>query len=362
MDEGGEAAAIALHAQPFDVTFHPSYRLVAAGLISGGVELHRFTDDSSEPVLRIAAHSESCRAIRFAEGGNFLLSASADKSILATDTVTGQTVARLTDAHSSPINRLCEVSETTLASGDDDGCVKVWDTRQRQCCCSIDAHEDFVADMVFSESTGLLLGAGGDGVLSVSNLRKGKLEAQSENVEDELLSIVILKSGRKVCCGSQDGVLEVYSWNEWGDISDRFPGHPQSVDALVKVDEDTVISGSSDGLIRIVSIHPNKMLGIVGEHADYPIERLAMSFDGAMLASASHDNLVKLWNIAYLHEDGDEDMKAREEAPAQPAPDMSDSDEDVTKQSKRKRKNKGRKKGSDGAGSSRRSSGFFADL
>jgi hypothetical protein len=101
-----------------------------------------------------------------------------------------------------------------------------------------------------------------------------QLEARSENAEDELLSVVTVKQGRKIVCGSQGGVLSIYSWGAWNDCSDRFPGHPASVDALVRLDEDTLITGSSDGLLRIVSILPNKMLGVLGEHADYPIERL----------------------------------------------------------------------------------------
>ena len=58
------------------------------------------------------------------------------------------------------------------------------------------------------------------------------------------------------------------------------PGHPSSVDALAAFDEDTVLSGCQDGLIRVIGILPNKMLGVVGEHGDYPVERLALS--GAM--------------------------------------------------------------------------------
>lgn len=44
-------------------------------------------------------------------------------------------------------------------------------------------------------------------------------------------------------------------------------------------DEDTVLTGSQDGLIRIISILPNRMLGVVGEHGDFPVEALALSHD-----------------------------------------------------------------------------------
>ena len=36
---------------------------------------------------------------------------------------------------------------------------------------------------------------------------------------------------------------------------------------MVSFDADTVLTGSADGLIRIVGILPNALLGVVGEHA-----------------------------------------------------------------------------------------------
>ena len=52
----------------------------------------------------------------------------------------------------------------------------------------------------------------------------------------------------------------------------RFPGHPETVDCMLKIDESMLLTGSSDGLIRVVSIQPNKILGVVGDHDDFPVE------------------------------------------------------------------------------------------
>ena len=49
-------------------------------------------------------------------------------------------------------------------------------------------------------------------------------------------------------------MLGVFSWGDWGDITDRFPGHPHSIDTMLKLDDDTVFTGSSDGLIRFVCV------------------------------------------------------------------------------------------------------------
>ena len=89
-------------------------------------------------------------------------------------------------------------------------------------------------------------------------------------------------------------------------------GHPSSVDALVKYDADTVITGSSDGIIRIVNILPNRMLGVLGGSEDLPIERLALSHDRSRLASVSHESCLKLWDLSQLAEGSDDEDEEEE--------------------------------------------------
>ncbi|KAK1299679.1 hypothetical protein QJS10_CPB13g01209 [Acorus calamus] len=288
---------------PFGLDFHPSSNLVAAGLISGDLHLYRYGPDTQPQRLFAAhGHEESCRSVKFVDSGRVLLTASADCSILAVDVDTGAVIARLEDAHEAAINRLVTLTETTVSSGDDEGCIKVWDTRQRTCCNSFNAHEEYISDMTFVSSSMQLLGTSGDGTLSVCNLRRNKVQSRSEFSEDELLSIVTMKNGRKVVCGTQTGALLLYSWGHFKDCSDRFLGHPMSVDTLLKVDEDTLISGSEDGVIRLVGILPNRIIHPIAEHSEYPIEGLGFSFDRKFLGSISHDQMLKLWDMHELLE------------------------------------------------------------
>ena len=105
----------------------------------------------------------------------------------------------------------------------------------------------------------------------------------------------------------------IWSWGDWGDVTDRFTGHPDSVDKIVKYDEDTILTGSADGLIRVVTIHPNKLLGVVGQHEDYPVDKLAMSYDRKFLASCPSDSTIKFWGINFLSELDEEDEENEEE-------------------------------------------------
>jgi hypothetical protein len=55
--------------------------------------------------------------------------------------------------------------------------------------------------------------------------------------KDELLSLCVVKHGRKLVAGTQSGVLLLFSWGQWANCSDRFVGHPETVEAIVAVDE-----------------------------------------------------------------------------------------------------------------------------
>lgn len=83
-----------------------------------------------------------------------------------------------------------------------------------------------------------------------------------------------------------------------------------------------------------MSILPNKLLGVVGEHPDFPVERtqlrshfvcalyhlyrafarctvscvrvsgMSLSRDRQLIASCSHDDTIKFWGVAYVRGTG----------------------------------------------------------
>jgi len=61
-----------------------------------------------------------------------------------------------------------------------------------------------------------------------------------------------------------------------------------------------ILTGCFDGNIRACSIFPNRFLGVVGGHDGFPIMQLALSADGNVAASISHDQRVKFWNIEEI--------------------------------------------------------------
>lgn len=311
-EESKTMGAVDLSEQALEISFHPHRDVIASGLVDGKVCLHTYSPEGHQLALELRHHQASCRSVLFSDSGAALYTASKDRSIAAADE-TGQITWQQQGAHDWPVNSLHNVSEGILASGDDQGVVKIWDTRTKKEVTKFEVNSDFISDMATNEASDKLLATSGDATLAVFDLRQKRLEGRVTNQEDELLSIQILKHGSRVVCGTQNGVLVTWPWGTWGDRSSRFRGHPHSVDTLLKLDEDTVLTGSSDGIIRVVSIQPDKFLGLLGDHEDFPVESIKFSRDKTWIGSVSHDDKIRFWHAEYLFEEDDDDEEEEEE-------------------------------------------------
>ena len=79
-------------------------------------------------MLYFGYHEDSCRRIEFSPDSNILYTASTDGSfgIISNGVLEG----RFTKAHDCPINSIIHIENgTIIATGDDDGTIKIWDLR-----------------------------------------------------------------------------------------------------------------------------------------------------------------------------------------------------------------------------------------
>lgn len=121
--------------------------------------------------------------------------------------------------------------------------------------------------------------------------------------DDELLSVSSIKHDSRIVCGSQTGNLHIFTHGKFEEPSDRISGCPSSVDALIKFDEDTVISGSEDGLIRLINVQPHNTFGTLNRATDTPVERLAHLLGRQSVISVAHENAVQIHDVSFLVEE-----------------------------------------------------------
>ena len=74
------------------------------------------------------------------------------RNMKAVDMESGRVTRWQTDAHEAPINSILPLSSGLVASGDDDGCVKLWDGRQSDAVAEFTVHTDCVTDFAYQVS------------------------------------------------------------------------------------------------------------------------------------------------------------------------------------------------------------------
>ncbi|WVO20748.1 WD repeat-containing protein JIP5 [Cryptococcus decagattii] len=344
---------IKLKNQPFDVAFHPKEPVVFSSLLTGQVCAWSYDDATGET-------SSSWSKVETKFGWEVKVEVFSSFQLVMDPWQGKGTVlmSRFIFPFNSllsvrcPINRVYCVNRNLVASGDDDGVIKLWDPRQADSIRTYSQHFDYITDFTYFDDKRQLVATSGDGHLSVIDIRSNKSTplTVSEDQEDELLSIVPIKGGQKAIVGSGLGILSV--WNRqlgWADSVDRIPGHPASIDAIVALTPDIIATGSEDGMIRVIQVLPHKFLGVVATHEEFPVERIRLDRNNKWLGSVSHDECLKLTDVEDLFEDSDEDDDMEEDEP--------DSDEEKSKKKKKDNgmKDMGRSQADD-------EGSFFADL
>ncbi|XP_073680959.1 WD repeat-containing protein 55 [Garra rufa] len=284
------------------IAFHPNRDILAAGDIDGDIYLFSYscTEGENKELWSSGHHLKSCRKVLFSSDGQKLYSVSKDKAVHIMDAEAGKLLTRIPKAHDVPINALLLVDENIFATGDDEGTLKVWDMRKGTSFMDLKHHDDYISDITIDQDKRILLTTSGDGTMGVFNIKRRRFELLSEFQNGDLTSVCIMKRGRKVVCGSGEGSIYIFNWNGFGATSDRFTIQAESVDCIVPITDNILCAASSDGVIRAVSVLPNRVVGSVGQHVKMSIEEMAKSRDTRFLASCAHDELIKFWDISSL--------------------------------------------------------------
>ncbi|SPP88430.1 WD repeat-containing protein 55 homolog [Drosophila guanche] len=287
-----------------DVCFHPGRDIIALATIIGDVHLYEYGTEGNKLLRTIEVHSKACRDVEFTEDGRYLLTASKDKSVMVTDVETEKLKKLYETAHDDAINKLYVLDENLFASGDDAGTVKLWDLRTKHPIFELKELEDQITQMITNEQKKLLLATSADGYLTTFNIAARKLYVQSEPYEEELNCMGIYRANSKLVVGTSKGKLYTYNWGSFGYHCDMYPGIKSPISLMIPITDRIACVAGEDGNIRACHITPYRNLGVVGQH-NMPIESLDINTNGELLASSSHNNDVRFWNVKYFEDFGD---------------------------------------------------------
>ncbi len=340
---------------------------ILAGLLNGTVEVHSLTSGGSDS-LSIESGTGSIRAL-LSCGSTRACAALSEGSVSLLDLDKGEVECtwNTTDKERTP-SALLGFSDGAHIGyvGDNSGGLSHIDMRVPTPLISTLEHGDYVSDLAYVPGNPTrVLAASGDGTLGIYDTRAGKLKlfGLSESFDDDLTCLAVDDSGI-VIGGTLEGAMHSFNSGELANMevasegtilnATRFCGHPDSVNAILTRSE-LVVTGCSDGLVRVLGPHDGKLLGVLQfdrswaqtENSDvvekWPVEAIAIAKDADgndVLALAGHEECIRFASLSLLDESDEEvEGKTKEEKEGE------DSDSEEEGGEKKRAKGKKRKRG-----------------
>ena len=123
-----EPPDIYLDSHIMDLKFSPVCNMLALSQVSGNIRVYAYAENRMDQVLDLSHHTQSVRSIDWSPSGNIVYAASLDKSFSVISN--GRVEGMLKGAHDEPINKITHIeNDHVIATGDDNGVVKIWDLR-----------------------------------------------------------------------------------------------------------------------------------------------------------------------------------------------------------------------------------------
>jgi len=183
-----------------------------------------------------------------------------------------------------------------VASGGDDGSVRLWDVPRSNALATLQAGDGAVFALAFSGDGRFLLAAGHDRLLRLWDLSSRKMVRVLRGHTDRVRCVAFSPDGKWAISGGDDRSLRV--WNlATGEEKSALSGHTQSISSIAwSSDGKHVLSGSADGTARFWDLAGEKQLALLEGHVG-PVLSVALSADGKSALSGGNDKTVRLWNL-----------------------------------------------------------------
>ncbi|MDB9446990.1 WD40 repeat domain-containing protein [Anabaena sp. CS-542/02] len=183
-----------------------------------------------------------------------------------------------------------------LASGSDDGTIKLWDVATQEEIATLTGHSDSVNSVAFSPD-GRTLASGSWDDIKLWDVATQEEIATLTGHSSSVYSVAFSRDGQTLASGSWDNTIKLWDVATQGSIA-TLTGHSGSVNSVAfSPDGRTLASGSDDGTIQLWDVATQGSIAtLTGD--SYGVNSVAFSPDGRTLASGSGDETIKLWDVA----------------------------------------------------------------
>jgi WD40 repeat protein/serine/threonine protein kinase len=302
---GKELATFALRSPSFrDCALSPDGQMLALANHPAHSQVGLYRGGRAEPaVLQTRGVTVGC--VAFSPDGRTLASGDFNNCVDLWDAATGQLRDRFTPHLGELVRLAFSPDGTQLGTGSVSGFASVWDLARRQRLFLFKAHTTAIADLGFSADGQSLVATSADGTARLWQLTTP--ESRTLVCPDATLSRVAFSPDGKWLAVTRPLTL----WDARTGVLERRLDSADSV--AFSPDGKTLASGGSDSRVRLWDLETRRLLRTLDGRPREPNERhrvvgsLAFSPDGKWLAAGfgelnwrenEHDQVVKVWDLA----------------------------------------------------------------
>jgi periodic tryptophan protein 2 len=279
-------------------TFHPSSNLLIIGFSTGVFGLWEMPAFSNIHTLSISQEKISSVAIN--PSGEWLAFGAKKLGQLLVWEWQSESYILKQQGHYFDMNTLAYAPDgQTIATGGDDGKVKVWSTHSGFCFVTFTEHNASIAAVSFAKQGNVLFSASLDGTVRAYDLiRYRNFRTFTSPSPVQFSCLAVDPSGEVVAAGSTDS-FEVFLWSvQTGKLLDVLAGHESPISSLAFSPSGTnqLASGSWDRTVRVWNVFGRSR---AVEPLSLTSDILALAFrpDGKELAASTLDGQITFFDV-----------------------------------------------------------------
>ncbi|WP_166481845.1 WD40 repeat domain-containing protein [Scytonema sp. UIC 10036] len=293
---------------PLSVTsFYPINASLVTGhwsLMTGQNPVAPLQQKNSQLIRTFVGHTAPVRAVAIAGDGLTLASGGDDGTVKLWNFQTGQLLSSLS-SHSTGVKSIAISPDgQTLVSGGMDGTVKLWDLKKGQLLRTLNGHKGGVTAIAITSDGRIVTGS--LDIVKVWDMANGKL---LRTLQSGAFALTVSRDGETLFAGHNDGKITLWNLITGKQLWSLVPPQKSSGVTAVAIAPDgqtLVNSGGDDRFqslpqtdgknLKVWDMQTRKLLHNFSAHLG-TVESVAIAPNGLVFASGGHARRVQLWSL-----------------------------------------------------------------